>query len=141
MSAKPGLEEARRAIAARLAALKDAAKAALDDDAASEAARLEFIMEILDARAPPLEIYEAWARDDGSLELRRAVDFARARPAPGEVRLDRIAAASWEEAMAIHHIRRGFEPYRPMSSPRACPTCGRGVVYGEGPCRRCAAER
>jgi hypothetical protein len=50
-------------------------------------------------------------------------------------------ANSWEEAMAIYHLRQGWEPYRPNGNPAACPSCD-AVYYpsGSGQCWRCGND-
>jgi hypothetical protein len=49
-----------------------------------------------------------------------------------------IEANTWEEAMAIYHLRQGWEPYRTNASPANCPDCG-AIYYPEGSaqCWRC----
>jgi hypothetical protein len=52
-----------------------------------------------------------------------------------------VKAESWEEAMAIHHLRQGFEPYVPQGKPE---TCSCGAVYypeGSGQCWKCRKVR
>lgn len=43
-----------------------------------------------------------------------------------------------EEACAIHHLRQGFEPYKPVGEPKPCPRCG-STYYPEssGVCWHC----
>ena len=43
----------------------------------------------------------------------------------------RIEAATWEEAMAIYHLRQGWEPYKPDVKAEPCPDCG-ALYYPEG---------
>lgn len=66
------------------------------------------------------------------------------RPGPeGGVLAWEIEAATWEEAMAVYHIRMGFEPYKP-GEPAACPVHGNDFVYypeGSGDCWKCLEER
>jgi hypothetical protein len=52
-----------------------------------------------------------------------------------------IEASTWEEAMAIHHLRQGFEPYKPMGKAEPCPKCG-ALFYpqGGGECWSCDYE-
>ena len=50
-----------------------------------------------------------------------------------------IEASTWEEAMAVHHIRMGWEPYQPSGEAQPCPhKCG-ALYYpqGSGFCRNC----
>ena len=42
-----------------------------------------------------------------------------------------IEAATWEEAMSIHHLRMGWEPYDPGGKAQKCPNCG-AFFYPEG---------
>jgi len=35
-----------------------------------------------------------------------------------------IQAATYEEAMAIHHLRMGWNPYRPIGESSPCPKSG-----------------
>ncbi len=49
-----------------------------------------------------------------------------------------ITACNFEEAMAIYHLRQGWDPYRPEGRPTECPECG--VLYyskGSGQCWSC----
>lgn len=50
-----------------------------------------------------------------------------------------IDADTHEEAMAVHHIRMGWEPYVPNGKPEQCPNhCG--FIYypnGSGECPNC----
>jgi hypothetical protein len=48
-------------------------------------------------------------------------------------------AATWEEAMAIHHLRMGWGPYNPRCNAEECPQC-KAVYYpeGSGQCWRCS---
>src|SRR5688572_12171838 len=87
--------------------------------------------------------YEGW-RDpaDGSVLLTTAEEAARER-ATGLLSADatlawRFDAATWEEANAIHALRLGWEPYRPVGAPAPCPRCG-ATYYpeGSGQCWRC----
>lgn len=57
---------------------------------------------------------------------------------PSAQRLWTIEAASREEAMAIHHLRQGWEPYVPRGAARPCSGCGAlKYVEGSGECWRC----
>ncbi len=42
-----------------------------------------------------------------------------------------IEAATPEEANAIHSLRQGFGPYKPMGEPAECPECG-AYYYPDG---------
>lgn len=46
--------------------------------------------------------------------------------------------SSWEEAMAIYHLREGLEPYKPEGEPSKCPKCGSWFYpKGSGECWNC----
>lgn len=54
--------------------------------------------------------------------------------------LYRFEAPSWEEAMAEHHRRQGFEPYKPEGPAVPCPRCS--TLYypeGSGDCPGCSS--
>lgn len=65
----------------------------------------------------------------------------------GEVQPDceeliwKIMACSREEAMAIYHLRQGWEPYQPFGVPAPCPACNE-TYYPEdsGLCWKCETE-
>ncbi len=49
-----------------------------------------------------------------------------------------IEAETLEEALAIYHLRMGFEPFVPAGSPESCPKCGAPFYpEGSGECWRC----
>lgn len=53
--------------------------------------------------------------------------------------LYKIEADTYEEAMAIHHIKSGLEPYKPLGKAELCPNnCG-SFYYpsGSGVCPKC----
>jgi hypothetical protein len=47
-------------------------------------------------------------------------------------------AATHEEAFAVHALRMGWQPYRPVGEAAPCPRCG-ALFYpeGSGECWRC----
>lgn len=47
-----------------------------------------------------------------------------------------VEAVTWEEAMAIHHLRMGWEPYKPGKACQ-CPECGSTYYEGSGWCWKC----
>lgn len=53
--------------------------------------------------------------------------------------LHKFSAATPEEASAIHHLRMGFEPYKPMGEPVLCPKGCEAYFYpqGSGVCPNC----
>ena len=58
--------------------------------------------------------------------------------AADNVLLWKIDVHTFEEMMAIHNLRCGFEPYNPMSEPENCPRCA-AYYYPQGTddCLRC----
>lgn len=56
-----------------------------------------------------------------------------------------LEAATWEEAMAVYHIRMGWEPYKPGCEPEMCPVHkSLDIVYypeGSGQCWKCELEK
>ena len=80
-----------------------------------------------------METYEAWA-EDGGLTVSTVEGIVKQRTAgqlSAEARLlYRFDAATWEEAMAIHHLRQGWEPYKAGKAAH-CPTCD-SYFYPEG---------
>jgi len=90
--------------------------------------------------------YEAWEDpDDNSILLATPDEVADHRAktllGPNAELLYRFEAATWEEAKAIHALRMGWEPYRPMGTPAACPRCG-ATYYPDGSaeCWRCGRD-
>lgn len=86
--------------------------------------------------------FEAWTNpDETELTVFAADDDEQRR---SQLREDSllmyvIEAATWEEAMAVHHIRQGWEPYDPGGEAAPCPN-GCGALYypqGSGMCRIC----
>ena len=90
-----------------------------------------------------MTIYEGW-RDpgDNSVMLTTAEEAAAARVrgliSPAATLAWRFEAATWEEANAVHALRMGWEPYRPVGNPAPCPRCG-ATYYPEASaqCWRC----
>lgn len=88
--------------------------------------------------------YEAWITSDKTqITCGTATDIEenRRKGLLGEefALLYEIEAATYEEAMAVHHIRMGWEPYKPVGTPEECPN-GCGAIYypkGTGWCRIC----
>ena len=90
-----------------------------------------------------MAIYTAWASKDGCQITMIGGDgpprFADGSQQPDcETFLWRIEAATSEEASAIHHLRLGWGPYKPMGEAKPCPKCG-AMFYpeGSGECWRC----
>ena len=83
---------------------------------------------------PKLKVYECWKDDEG-------IALFQADTSPDQISVIlthgaqlyyRIYAATWEEAMAIHHLRLGYEPYKPMGKPKRCQKCQIGLIYLDG---------
>ena len=83
--------------------------------------------------------YECWKNsgeeitfaNSGNAELNRAAKS-------GGIHLYTITAATFEEAMAVHHLRQGWEPYQPTGQPGHCSRC-QSIFYpeGSGECWKC----
>jgi hypothetical protein len=87
--------------------------------------------------------YEAW-REAGSI-LFGAVASIHEQRAKGLLGanselLYAFDASTWEEASSIHHLRMGFEPYKPLGKAVPCFQCG-ALTYpeGSGQCWRCGS--
>jgi len=88
-------------------------------------------------------VFTAWRSSDG-LQSSLVHDegppqFANKKLQPNcEVLLWRIEVGSYEEAMAIHRLRLGWEPYVPEGEAAPCPCCG-SMYYPEnsGQCWNC----
>lgn len=71
-------------------------------------------------------LYCAWLETDGSVSL------TTKGANKGSKLLYTVAAASHEEAMAIHHLRQGLQPYTPAGKAQRCPKGCRTHYYPEG---------
>jgi hypothetical protein len=87
--------------------------------------------------------YEAWADpDDDGVGFFRGGTVEEARKkgllGPNATLLYRFEAATLEEASAIHALRMGWQPYRPIGESAPCPRCGAWFYpEGSGECWRC----
>ena len=86
--------------------------------------------------------YEAWS-DDGQVSFAdpEAIKKEIESGALGKTAklLHVVEADTWEEAMAVHHIKMGWEPYKPEGEAEECPN-GCGSFYypkGSGQCPKC----
>jgi len=85
--------------------------------------------------------FEAWRTENGAtLGTTSSIAEQRSKgllDAEAE-HLYTIEAYTWEEASAIHHLRMGFEPYKPQGCAKPCPKC-MALLYpeGSGQCWRC----
>ena len=84
--------------------------------------------------------FEAWQDSDGIALLPAG---SRAGLGSDAVLLYSVDACSWEEAMAIHHLRQGFEPYQAEGDPEPCPQGCSTHYYpgGSGICPLCGFGR
>ena len=90
------------------------------------------------------KIYTAWAREGEKWP--HCIYHGEDPPRTGngeilegcEVTVFSIEAHSHEEAMAIYHLRQGWEPYKPLGKASPCPECG-ALFYpeGSGQCWQC----
>jgi hypothetical protein len=91
----------------------------------------------------PRQVYEAWFdAQEGDLLFVRRSDIETMRKSglinARATLLYVIEAESHEEAMAVHHLRQGWEPYRPHGNVDECPKCG-ALFYpmSSGECWHC----
>ena len=87
-------------------------------------------------------IWQAWSTDDDvTFAPADRVDYLRAERtiADNAVLLHEIIASTGEDAMAQHHEKMGWEPYRPQGDSVPCPNdCGENYYpEGYGDCPRC----
>ncbi|HEV2799816.1 MAG TPA: hypothetical protein VGW12_04930 [Pyrinomonadaceae bacterium] len=91
------------------------------------------------------KVYEAWRDEQNSTITTFAPPEAiEQERAAGEISgkavfLYRVEADTFEEAMAVHHIKMGWEPFVPMGEAEECPR-GCGVTFypeGSGECPNC----
>lgn len=86
--------------------------------------------------------FEAWADDEGiTFATIEGIQWQKEHALLGKnLRLLHIVEADTpEEAMAVHHIKMGWEPYKPMGEAALCPN-GCGSYYypdGSGECPKC----
>ncbi len=86
--------------------------------------------------------FEAWSDDESiTFATVEAIKYQKENNLLGEnlELLHTIYADTKEEAMAVHHIKMGWEPYVPMGKPQLCPNdCG-SYFYpeGSGVCPKC----
>ena len=81
--------------------------------------------------------YEAWdSEEDGVIAFAPADAMAREKDrgqlGKNAKLLYTFEAATFEEALAVHHIRMGWEPFKPMGDSEKCPNkCG-ALYYPRG---------
>ena len=84
--------------------------------------------------------YEAWETEDGAAFFAsEQLSEQRKNPAQRLVRkLFDLEANTFEEALAVYHLRMGWEPFKPMGLAKACPKCGAWFYpEGSGECWHC----
>jgi len=85
--------------------------------------------------------FEAWSTEDGVV-LGTLASIAEQRSkgllSSSAQLLYSISAHTWEEAQAIHHLRMGFEPYKPQGVAAVCSNCS-ALFYpaGSAQCWQC----
>ena len=89
-------------------------------------------------------MYEAWEDKAGCSITFITAESAKEKRANNSLSekarlLHRIAAASYEEAMSLHYLKMGWEPYVPVGEPKPCPKACGAVFYpeGSGQCPNC----
>lgn len=86
--------------------------------------------------------FEAWEDEEGvSFAKKESLQWQQENGLLGKnVKvLHTVEADTHEEAMAVHHIKMGWEPYKPEGEPQLCPN-GCGSYYyprGSGECPKC----
>jgi len=89
-----------------------------------------------------IQSFEAWQDSDGETTFATASSITERRSkqllSASAIHLYSVEANSWEEAMAIHHLRMGYAPYKPCGVPEPGLDCG-ALVYvdGSGQCWQC----
>lgn len=91
-----------------------------------------------------MKIYEAWSQDEGKDITFTLVENILDLRQRGLLSVDakflfRIEAATFEEALAVYHLRIGRLPFQPPGKPAKCPK-GCGAYFypeGSGDCPNC----
>jgi hypothetical protein len=90
-----------------------------------------------------MAIYSAWSSDNGAeITLSVGTDVPQFSDGSSQPNCQRLLyqfeAATLEEANAIHALRMGWEPYKPLGESSPCPKCG-ATFYpeGSGECWHC----
>jgi hypothetical protein len=90
-----------------------------------------------------LKEYQVWVdKKDGSITCaskESIIDQTSKGLLSKEDYMFNFFADSFEEAMAIYHLRMGFEPYKPLGEAKLCPNnCGSHYYpEGSGECPNC----
>ena len=92
------------------------------------------------------KVYEAW-RDEADCRITFAPpEGIESERANGDITdkavlLHRVEADTFEEALAVHHIKMGWRPFVPMGEAKECPK-GCGAMFypeGSGECPNCGS--
>jgi hypothetical protein len=89
-----------------------------------------------------MRIFTVWGQQGNAHTLvsgEAVPRLANGKPLPDcDELIWRIEAGNWEEAMAIYHLRQGWEPYQPALPAESCPKCN-ALFYphGSGQCWQC----
>ena len=77
--------------------------------------------------------YEAWETSDGPVFFPSDQLAAHQQHSATHLvkKLFEVEAHTGEEALALYHLRMGWEPYTPAGDPAPCPKCG-AWFYPEG---------
>ncbi len=91
-----------------------------------------------------LRVFEAWADDaGGSITFAEADEIAvlqsRGLLAATARLIHRVHTETYEEAQAVHHVKMGWSPYKPLGLAADCPKGGGAQYYpaGSGECPNC----
>ena len=95
---------------------------------------------------PMKKIFEAWQDEAKQCIIFAPPEVVEVERASRDISdkavfLYRVEADTPEEAMAVHHIKMGWEPYVPMGEAKECPRgCG-AMFYPEssGECPNCGS--
>lgn len=89
-----------------------------------------------------IQTFEAWQDPEGATTFASSAAIVEYRTkkllSDSAVHIYTVEASSWEEAMAVHHLRMGYGPYKPQGKPVPCSNCS-ALVYvdGSGQCWQC----
>lgn len=87
-------------------------------------------------------LFECWEMEDGSIQFGTYESNRKSAPKEERKRLVHcVDLPTFEEALAVHHLRMGWGPFKPMGNAEPCPACG-AFYYpeGTGACYRCCLE-
>jgi hypothetical protein len=93
-----------------------------------------------------MPVYEAWWDPEGEgvesfacgTADRMREEREKGRLGPNSTLLYSFEAGTFEEAQAIHNLRMGWGPYKPLGDVERCPDCEAWYYPGgSGECWRC----